>query len=182
MDHSLMGALAQEFMPHGMCYLWRPDILALHVVSDALITLAYASIPFTLVYFVRKRKDLEFSWIFVCFAIFIIACGTTHAMEIWVIWHPDYWVSGIVKGATALASVPTAILLVKLIPDALRLPSAASLREANLELDRQIHDRERAEAEVRRMNMELESRVAQRTQELEAANHKLLREVNERKQ
>ena len=48
-------------MPHGMCYLWRPDVLTLHVVSDTLITLAYFSIPFTLVYFVRKRKDLEFN-------------------------------------------------------------------------------------------------------------------------
>ena len=80
------------FMPHGMCYLWQPDILALHVISDSLITLAYFSIPFTLLYFVRKRADLQFNWIFVCFAIFIVACGTTHLMEVWTIWHPTYWV------------------------------------------------------------------------------------------
>ena len=49
-----------NFMPHGMCYLWQPGVLGLHVVSDALITLAYFSIPFTLIYFVRKRKDLQF--------------------------------------------------------------------------------------------------------------------------
>ena len=41
----------EGFMPHGMCYLWRPGILALHVISDALITLSYFSIPFTLLYF-----------------------------------------------------------------------------------------------------------------------------------
>src|SRR5215831_2639571 len=169
------------FMPHGMCYLWRPGVLSLHVVSDALITLAYASIPFTLVYFVRKRKDLEFSWMFVSFAVFIIACGTTHAMEIWVIWHPNYWLSGSIKAITALASVPTAILLVKLIPDALKLPSAAILRETNAELDRQVHERERAENEVRRMNVELEARVANRTEELEDANRSLTQEAGERK-
>jgi len=36
---------ADGFMPHGHCYLWRPGVLWLHIVSDALITLAYFSIP-----------------------------------------------------------------------------------------------------------------------------------------
>src|ERR1700716_3165905 len=85
------------FMPHGMCYQWRPDILALHVASDTLIALAYFSIAFTLLYFVRKRRDLEFNWMFVCFAVFIVACGATHVMEVWVIWHPAYWLSGSIK-------------------------------------------------------------------------------------
>ena len=71
-------------MPHGHCYLWRPGVVWLHVTSDALITLAYYSIPITLFYFVRKRKDLEFHWMFVCFAVFILACGSTHLMEIWI--------------------------------------------------------------------------------------------------
>jgi hypothetical protein len=65
------------FMPHGMCYMWNPAVIWLHVVSDALITIAYYSIPLTLIYFVRKRKDLAFDWIFVCFAVFIVACGSS---------------------------------------------------------------------------------------------------------
>jgi signal transduction histidine kinase len=125
---------SNHFMPHGHCYFWNPGILWLHILSDALITLAYFSIPFTLVYFVRKRNDLEFRWMFLCFAVFIVACGTTHLMEIWVIWHPAYWLSGTVKAITALASVPTAVLLVKLIPVALRLPSPSTLRQANTKL------------------------------------------------
>ena len=128
------------FMPHGMCYQWRPDILTLHVVSDTLIALAYFSIPFTLLYFVRKRRDLEFNWMFVCFAVFIVACGATHIMEIWVIWKPAYWLSGTIKALTALASVPTAVLLVKLIPAALRVPNPAALQRAEAEL-RTANDR-----------------------------------------
>ena len=46
-----------DFMGHGYCYLWRPEIVWLHVGSDALITLAYYSIPISLIYFVRKRRD-----------------------------------------------------------------------------------------------------------------------------
>src|SRR5437879_2923966 len=116
---SIFGS--EAFMPHGHCYFWTKSLMALHVISDALIVLAYYSIPITLVYFVRKRKDLDFHWLFVCFAVFILACGTTHLMEIWNIWHADYWLSGSIKALTALASVPTAILLVGLVPKALAL-------------------------------------------------------------
>ncbi len=118
-------------MPHGMCYEWNPGIIWLNVVSDGLIALAYYSIPLTLVYFVHKRKDLQFSWIFLCFALFIVACGTTHFMEIWNIWRPVYWVTGSIKALTAAVSIVTAILLVKLVPTALALPSPGELKEAH---------------------------------------------------
>jgi signal transduction histidine kinase/ActR/RegA family two-component response regulator len=163
-----------DFMPHGMCYLWQPGVLGLHVVSDALITLAYFAISFTLAYFVRERKDLQFNWIFICFAIFIVTCGGTHLMEVWVIWHPTYWLSGGIKALTAMASVPTAVLLVRLVPQALKLPSPSALRIANTELEREIAERTRAESDVRRLNERLEERVAERTQELEAANRNLM--------
>jgi signal transduction histidine kinase/ActR/RegA family two-component response regulator len=161
------------FMPHGMCYLWRSDILALHVLADSLITLAYFSIPFTLLYFVRRRQDLQFNWVFVCFAIFIIACGTTHLMEIVTIWRPMYWLSGVIKAITALASLPTAVMLVRLVPEALRWPSPAALQRANSSLELEIAERKRAEAEVRRINDVLEIRVAERTRELETAYENL---------
>jgi hypothetical protein len=112
-----------EFMPHGYCYLWKPGMVWLHAVSDSMIALAYFSISITLVYFVRKRRDLPFDWMFVCFGAFILACGATHAMEVWTLWHADYWLSGAVKAITAAVSVPTAILLVRLVPRALALPS-----------------------------------------------------------
>jgi PAS domain S-box-containing protein len=170
------------FMPHGMCYLWRPGVLALHVASDSLIALAYFSIPFTLIYFVRKRPDLRFGWIFLSFAAFIIACGTSHVMEIWTIWHPTYWLSGGVKAMTALASVPTAILLVKLVPTALRVPSPSALEESNAELASEVAERRAAEAQVRKLNESLEARIAERTADLSAANRILRSEMEVRKQ
>ena len=123
-----------DYLPHGYCYLWQPGLLTLHVVSDSIITLAYYSIPLGLVYFVRKRADLPFHWMFVLFAVFIVACGTTHLMEIWTLWHPSYWLSGGVKVVTAGASIGTAVLLVPLIPKAIALPSPAQLEAKNAEL------------------------------------------------
>ena len=156
----MSAVLPGSFMPHGGCYLWTPSVIALHAVSDALIVLAYYSIPVTLIYFVRKRQDLGFHWMFVCFAVFILACGTTHLMEIWNIWHADYWLSGGIKAVTALASIPTAILLVRVIPQALALPSPQALQAARDELER---------------------RVIERTRQLEIINETLLREAHERR-
>ena len=53
---------AGPYMPHGYCFLWNPGLIGLHVISDSLIALSYLSIPFTLGYFVRKRRDLPFHW------------------------------------------------------------------------------------------------------------------------
>ena len=156
-------------MPHGMCYQWEPDLLALHVTADAAITLAYFSMPFTLFYFVRRRPDLQFNWIFVCFAVFIVACGATHLMEIWTLWQPLHWLSGAVKALAALVCVSMAILLARLVPKALRWPSPAALQRANATLEREIAERERAEAAVRRSNELLEIRIAERSRELETA-------------
>ncbi len=122
------------FMPHGHCYLWNPELIGLHVVSDTLIAAAYASISLTLVAFVRKRTDIPFKWMFLCFGMFIIACGATHVMEIWTLWTPAYWLSGAIKAITAAASVPTAVLLVWLLPKALLLPAPQQLATANEEL------------------------------------------------
>src|SRR5260370_28656265 len=87
------------------------------------------SIPITLVHFVRKRKDVPFNWMFLCFGMFIVGCGMTHVMEIVTLWRSTYWLSGVVKAVTAAASVPTAILLVRLVPHALALPRPADMRE-----------------------------------------------------
>src|SRR5260370_36608279 len=103
-----------DFQPHGFCYRWNSGLVWLNVLSDALIALAYFTIPFTLLRFIRKRRDLPFSWMVALFGVFIIACGMTHVMEVWNLWHAQYWLAGIIKTITALASILTAILLVQL--------------------------------------------------------------------
>jgi len=124
-------------MPHGYCYQWEPGLVWLHGVSDSLIFIAYMSIPITLGYIMRRKKDLPFNWMFVCFGVFIVACGLTHAMEVWNLWHAMYWLAGLVKGVTAAASIATAVLLVRLAPQLLRIPSVKDLNEANEALTEQ---------------------------------------------
>ncbi|MDZ8104934.1 MAG: PAS domain-containing protein [Nostoc sp. DedQUE12a] len=171
---------AGSFIPHGHCYLWKPGLVWLHIISDAIIALAYYSIPLTLFYFVRKRQDLPFSWIFLLFAAFIVFCGTTHIAEIWTLWHPTYWLSGILKAVTAIVSLFTAIELVPLVPQALALPSPLQLRQANKALSAQIEERLAVENQLRRLQEELEQRVQNRTFELVQVNQQLQQEIDER--
>ena len=131
------------FMPHGGCYLWTQSLIALHAISDGLIVLSYYSIPFLLLYFMRRRKDVDWKlqWVLGCFALFVLACGTTHLMEIWNIWHANYWLSGLSKAFTALVSMLTLVLFIKLLPHALALPSVADLQKARDELEVRVRER-----------------------------------------
>ncbi len=171
---------SSPFMAHGHCYLWNSELVWLHVSADSLIAFSYYSIPVTLVYFVQKRKDLPFDWIFLLFGSFIILCGTTHLMEIWTLWHPTYWTAGFLKAFTALVSIGTAASLIPLIPKALALPSPAQLEAANLALGQEVVERKRAEEYVTTLNSELEKRVQERTQELSQTNAELKFEINQR--
>ena len=125
-------------------------MLNLHFISDALITAAYYSFPITLVYIVHRRRGIEFNWVMACLAVFIIASGTTHLMEMWNIWHSDYWLAGTVKAITAAASVPTAILLVRWVPKALALPAPSDLSAAVMELRAEVETRKHAETALRK--------------------------------
>ena len=131
-----------EFTPHGWCLLWQQELLALHVFSDAAIAVSYYVIPLALAYFVRRRKDLAFGGIFWMFALFILACGTTHWFGILTIWYPDYWTEGGIKLATAALSVATAVAVWVLMPRALAMPTPAQYRAVTSALGTEVAHRE----------------------------------------
>ncbi len=138
-------------MPHGFCYQWNPALIWLHVLSDTLIALSYFSIAVALIYFARKRRRFPFGWVFICFGVFIAACGATHVVDVWTLWVPSYWFSGGVKIIAAMTSVPAAIYLAWLMPAALSLPFHEDLIEANDQLKRQTDNLKESEERFRQM-------------------------------
>lgn len=166
-----------QFMPHGMCFLWRPDLLLLHVGSDLLIALAYYSIPLALLVLWRQRPNIEYGWVFKLFALFILACGTTHFLAIWNIWNGNYYLEGLIKLITAMVSIATAIILWPLLPKLKEIPSPSDLAERNQALNDEMQLQVRAEKEVFSMNESLEQTVSERTRELEQAKTALEAEV-----
>jgi PAS domain S-box-containing protein len=149
MGLSILFFISAAFQPHGYCYQWNSGLVWLHVVSDSLIALAYFTIPFTLFWFMRKRRDLPFGWMFGLFGLFIVACGSTHVMEVWNLWHADYWLDGALKAVTAVASIGTAILLARLVPQAIALPAVEEWTASKKLLESEIQERRTLEVHLR---------------------------------
>ena len=142
----------QNYIPHGVCLLWQPALLWLDLISDTLIAAAYYTIPIALIYFVTRRHDLAFRGIFVLTGAFILACGTTHVMDVVTLWYPAYWTDGFIKLVTASISIGTAFAMWQVMPLALALPSTAQLERANNLLEHEIGERQRAAAALRDAN------------------------------
>ena len=119
--------LSDLFMPHGMCLLWRPDLLALHGLSDVMIALAYFTIPLVILRAARRRPDLVDAKVARLFAAFITACALSHLAGLVTLWLPIYGLQGLIKAATAVVSVYTAVELARLLPAFLTMPSRADL-------------------------------------------------------
>jgi PAS domain S-box-containing protein len=139
-----------DFMPHGYCYLWNSQLVWLNVLSDSLIALSYFTIPFGLLWFVRKRQDFPFRSVLKLFGVFIVACGATHLMEVWNLWHSEYWLAGAIKAVTDVASMATAAALAFVLPKAVALPGVGAWNAANAELRREIQERQELEANLRK--------------------------------
>jgi signal transduction histidine kinase len=155
---------------HGFCLAWDPELMALHVMSDALIGLSYYSIPVCLALLVIRRSDLAFRSTFWMFVTFIMACGTTHLFAIWTLWEPDYLAEGAVKAVTAVFSVMTAAQLWPMLPRLIALPSQSALTTANEQLQREIAERDSVMRALRRETAEREraEEMLRQSQKLEA--------------
>jgi PAS domain S-box-containing protein len=162
-----LARLFETYTPRRQCMNFEPDVIWLHFGSDLMIALAYFSIPVALVYFARRRKDLAYHGMFFLFALFIVLCGTTHLFNVWALWQPLYRLDGIVKLLTGIVSATTAILLWRLMPRALALPTAEELVRRKDELEGLVAENT---AELTRANQALresERRERERAEELE---------------
>lgn len=112
--------MSEPFLPSGDCYRWLPDILWLHVISNAVIALAYLLIPLVLyVFATRNRHRLPHKDLVYLFISFIFFCGVSHAAEIYTTWVPAYRLEGWLKAVTASVSIVTALVLLPKLPDLL---------------------------------------------------------------
>ena len=162
-----------SYMAHGYCLLWKPWLVILHAASDILIFGAYFAIPVAIWIFLRRRPDLELRPLAILFAAFIFLCGLTHLVQMVTLWWPIYETQGLLKAATAIVSVVTAVLIFPLIPRAVAIPSPRTLQAANAGLRRAITAHEDTLGELRTARSDLEARVAARTRELEHAKARL---------
>ena len=155
--------------PHGACLLWKPELIWLNAVSDAMLAGAFFATAFVLGLFVWRRRDLMYRGVFGIFAIFVAVCGITRLLAILTLWVPAYDIEGLTKGFLALISVGITAVLLLSLPRILVQPSRTQLAQANAALEEEIRHRRKAEAMVKRFQ-EIEANEAQvrQAQKMEA--------------
>ena len=128
-------------LPHGFCINWSPTILWTNVISNAVVAIAYFSIPVFLGFIAYKRQDFNFRLALFLFSTFIIACGISHVMAVIMIWKPIYIIDNWVMVTTALLSAGTAIFFWLQLPKVLNIPSSAQLTDLNDRLQAEIEQK-----------------------------------------
>ncbi|MBR1283418.1 response regulator [Bradyrhizobium sp. AUGA SZCCT0177] len=155
--------------PHGACLLWKPELIWLNAVSDAMLAGAFFATAFVLAFFVWRRRDVMFRGVFWTFAIFAAFCGLTRLLSILTLWVPAYGIEAFTKGVLALISVVITAALLLMLPRILVLPTRMQLQQANAALEEEIRQRRKAEAMVKRFQ-EIEANETQvrQAQKMEA--------------
>jgi PAS domain S-box-containing protein len=155
----MFDLIDERFMPHGHCYFWEPSVLWSYAISDSVIATAYFSIPLALSYIYLKRKDFTYVWMVVLFAIFIAGCGITHVFDVVNIWKPLYNLDVIARIITAMASIGTAVVLIKFTPDIINIPTAAQWKKVNEDLQELNDELQSLNEELHSANEELQAQI-----------------------
>jgi len=105
-------------MPHAVCWKADPRLIWTMVVANAVTALSYLSICLTLLYLARRTRRViarDWAWFVVGFAAFIVACGSTHLMEVVTTWLPFFWLDAATNVLTAALSAWVALNLIRRI-------------------------------------------------------------------
>ncbi|WP_065754044.1 ATP-binding protein [Bradyrhizobium paxllaeri] len=155
---------------HGACLLWKPELVWLNVVSDAMLAGAFFVTAFVLAFFVwRRHRELMFRGVFLIFAIFVAVCGVSRLLSIYTVWVPAYEIEALIKAVLALISVAITAVLLLALPRILVLPTRIQLANAYAALEEEVRQRREAEAMVKRFEEKeaTESKI-QQAQRMEA--------------
>ncbi|HEY4329870.1 MAG TPA: HAMP domain-containing sensor histidine kinase [Phycisphaerae bacterium] len=171
-DEFLNNAMnTSDFPPRWTSGNWSPQHGWLHIISDLAIWTCYTIFPLVLFFCVRKNPGVPYARLLWMFGACIMACGATHLLDALLFWWPAYRFVGLVKAGAALATLITTIWMLPVIPRAMVLRSPA-------ELQREIFQRRRTEAELRQVHAQLEGVIEQRTMELASKNEEMEQFLN----
>ncbi|MFK7926239.1 MAG: ATP-binding protein [Bacteroidia bacterium] len=124
----------EGFVSQGQSYLWSPEVFWPQLIGDLLTAIAYFIIPIGIYFFLQRRPNIKERRLFLLFGAFILACGITHLIDIITIWVPIYHLSAIIKLITGIISMITAITLIRILPQLIKLPTTEDLRSTQAAL------------------------------------------------
>lgn len=126
-----------------------PVDLKLTPIVDLLIAIAFYSLPLAIFYWMRRRKDVPFKRVLLLLSLLAICLATTHIISVGMWWYPMNELLRTIKIITAVFCCWIAFKIIFQIPKIVTIPSPHQLEEANLALQREILERQQAEAALR---------------------------------
>jgi signal transduction histidine kinase len=134
-----------DWPPRWHCGNWTDFHGWFYIISDLLIWSAYFAIPVTILRYITRRTNLQFTRTYFLFAAFILACGSTHLLDAVTFWFPAYRLNALVRFITGIVSWITVFHLIKMLPVVSKLRTHA-------ELEREIEERKKVEDRLRMSN------------------------------
>ena len=104
---------SMSLVPHAVCWRGDPRLIWTMAITNAITFLSYLSICVALLVMAsRTRRVMAREWAFfvVGFALFIVACGSTHLLDVVTTWVPIFWVAAWASIITALLSGVVAVM------------------------------------------------------------------------
>ncbi len=101
---------------HATCWAAAPHLIWTMVITNTITFLSYVSICITLLFLVRRTRRViarDWAWFAVGFALFIVACGSTHLMDVVTTWIPAFWIDAWTSIITAGLSAIVAVMLIR---------------------------------------------------------------------
>lgn len=160
-------------------HMEMPALAWTYLIADAVTGLACYALAAGLLYLVCRRQRLRYRWMFLLFAAFLFACGSSRLVAAWTVRHPDTWIGAAVSGVAGIVSVATALLLWRLIPKILRLPTAAQLRKLITQLEHEITERNHVEEALRQSQETLRELAAYQERIREDERKRIAREIHD---
>src|SRR5580698_10596075 len=105
-----------SLMPHIVCWKADPRLVWTMAVTNGITFLSYVCICITLLVLARRTRRViarDWAYFVVGFALFIVACGSTHLLEVITTWVPIFWIDAWTNIITAALSALVAVMLIR---------------------------------------------------------------------
>jgi signal transduction histidine kinase len=132
---------SDSLMPHAVCWAAAPNLIWTMVVTNAITFLSYTTICITLLFLVRRTSRVivrEWAYFTVGFAAFIVACGSTHLLEVITTWSPIFWVDAATNVITAVLSAYVTVMLIRRAKDIAFSVNDYAARLSNTQNEKQM--------------------------------------------
>jgi signal transduction histidine kinase len=158
---------------------WPAEAVWVHILADSMIGVAACAVAAALIYLIRHKKDMRFTWAFVLFAAFFVVFAMSRFALVWSIWSHDVWAVVMFKGLASVVSIAAAISLLPIVPLIANMPSRKEMTAMIRRLENEVQERRLAEHALRESQGMLRELAAYQERIREDERKRIAREIHD---